>query len=596
MSDDSSSNVASDDDDGLSLLVSSFAQRRPAAAREAPTLSASDAKRANPFDSALHDVTTQSATGLGAKLAGTNDAADDLWLPTSRPWETSSARFCLAPTAESPSPTRVVQLELRRFACLNGLRQLFRDRCAALSLRTLPINALERWRFNCKWQEEEAASIAASNTAEEIAAGDALLPTGPPQRADATFAADLCRAGLQPAQAEQLVAGLRAASVQAATELAQMAAAAAASSSAASNLPSSAPEAALVQKRLPGGVRQLQWGGEDEASGDATAGGGDVCVKPSVRVTEATIEKLRALHARHSSCEADEDPTAAAAATATTATTATAFELRLFAVLLRYEAIGGAGFQAALGGSVFRELQTSLGVNFECFASPLNCYYGAYCSAFPDLDAPFGSRGSFARFSPKRGAYECNPPFVDVIIDACALQMIRLLETAQAAGEPLAFAVVLPGWADSKGYNALLAAPLLRRSLLVAAVDHGYIDGAQHARRRAYRESTYDTMLFLLQTDAHAAGHPIDDSAMKRLETTLAECTPTADGPALPAAATGCGSASEADGIAEATAASSTSKRDAPACLRAKDAQPARKRRRRGGKGGGGGASGARKW
>ena len=462
---------------------------------------------------------------------------------------------------------RGVQLELRRFACLSGLRQLFRERCAALSLRALPINALERWRFNCKWQEEEASA--------ENAAGDALLPTGPPQRADAAFVTDLCRAGLQPAQAEQLVAGVRAAAAHAAAELAEMAGDAATSSVA--DTSSSAPMAALVQKRLPGGVRQLQW-----ATGDATSDAG----APSVRVTEATIEKLRALHARHCSGEAEHSTDATAS---TNATAVNAFDLRLFALLLRYEAIGGAGFQAALGGCVFRELQAALGVNFECFASPLNCYYGAYCSAFPDLDAPFGSRGSFARFSPTRGAYECNPPFVDVIIDACALRMIRLLEKAQAAGEPLAFAVVLPGWADSKGYNALLAAaPLLRRSLLVAAADHGYVDGAQHARRRAYRESTYDTMLFLLQTDAHAAAHPIDDGAMKRLETALAECTPTADGPALPAAADcGTGSASGADvAAAGAAAVSSTSKRDAPACLRAKDSQP-RKRRRRGGKGGG---------
>eukprot|EP01049_Picozoa_sp_SAG25_P026551 SAG25_NODE_13285_length_269_cov_0.605882_2_plen_35_part_01 len=30
--------------------------------------------------------------------------------------------------------------------------------------------------------------------------------------------------------------------------------------------------------------------------------------------------------------------------------------------------------------------------DFELFASPLNCRYRRYCSAFRDTDAPFGSQ------------------------------------------------------------------------------------------------------------------------------------------------------------------------------------------------------------
>ena len=209
-----------------------------------------------------------------------------------------------------------------------------------------------------------------------------------------------------------------------------------------------------------------------------------------------------------------------------------------------------------------RGLQSALSVNFECFASPLNCYYGHFCSAFPDVDLPFGSRGSFANFVPTRGSFEANPPFVDGIIDASSDQMLQLLDTAQAASEPLCFAVVLPGWADSPGYNSLLRSPLLRRTLLIAAADHGYVDGAQHTRPRSYRAVQYDTRLFVLQSDAHAAAHPLDDGAMATLEKALAECTPKADGPPAPAEA------------------EASSKQDAPACLRAVNPR----KRRRGGK------------
>ena len=40
-----------------------------------------------------------------------------------------------------------------------------------------------------------------------------------------------------------------------------------------------------------------------------------------------------------------------------------------------------------------------------------------FCSAFADVDAPFGSCGDFfsARFA--EGSYEANPPFVPALID-----------------------------------------------------------------------------------------------------------------------------------------------------------------------------------
>jgi len=53
----------------------------------------------------------------------------------------------------------------------------------------------------------------------------------------------------------------------------------------------------------------------------------------------------------------------------------------------------GFGQQGALPVPVFECLNRVFGVTFECFASPLNCYFRQYCSAFPDTDGFFGSRG-----------------------------------------------------------------------------------------------------------------------------------------------------------------------------------------------------------
>merc|ERR1712226_1780843 len=113
----------------------------------------------------------------------------------------------------------------------------------------------------------------------------------------------------------------------------------------------------------------------------------------SARVPAACYAKLKALYGIHSSRGAG------------------SFKEALLVLLLRYQAIGGSGFQLALPTAAFETLVSHFGACAECFASPLNCWFGRFCSAFPDCDAPFGSLGSFQNFRPRRGAFQANPPF-----------------------------------------------------------------------------------------------------------------------------------------------------------------------------------------
>lgn len=74
------------------------------------------------------------------------------------------------------------------------------------------------------------------------------------------------------------------------------------------------------------------------------------------------------------------------------------FELflpRVWCLLKRYNAFlaNSEHTQAALPITVMECLNRMFGVTFECFASPLNCYFKQYCSAFADTDSYFGSRG-----------------------------------------------------------------------------------------------------------------------------------------------------------------------------------------------------------
>lgn len=54
-----------------------------------------------------------------------------------------------------------------------------------------------------------------------------------------------------------------------------------------------------------------------------------------------------------------------------------------------------------------------------------------------DVDGPFGSAGSFFRFSALHGSYEVNPPFVPAVMDAAAAHMLALLAAAEASNQVL---------------------------------------------------------------------------------------------------------------------------------------------------------------
>lgn len=91
-------------------------------------------------------------------------------------------------------------------------------------------------------------------------------------------------------------------------------------------------------------------------------------------------------------------------------------------------------------------------MGFELFASPLNASTQLYCSAHPDVDPLFGSCGDFFQFTPWRGSFEANPPFVEELLVA----MVRRIELSLCRSpEPLSFAVIVPKWDDAEGVKLL---------------------------------------------------------------------------------------------------------------------------------------------
>lgn len=191
------------------------------------------------------------------------------------------------------------------------------------------------------------------------------------------------------------------------------------------------------------------------------------------------------------------------------------FESALFSLLLRYDSLDGGGFQAALNEECFDVLLKEFDCKMECFASPLNCRYSRFCSAFLDTDVAFGSVGSFFDFSPRSGCFEANPPFIPKVIKRMADHMTALLN---AADGPLAFIVIIPAWQDTEGWQQLNASRFNQQHLLIPQKQHGYCEGKQQIRKTRWRIASFDTSVFFWQNSKATNKWPVTEKKLESLK------------------------------------------------------------------------------
>ncbi|XP_076039938.1 mRNA (2'-O-methyladenosine-N(6)-)-methyltransferase-like isoform X2 [Oratosquilla oratoria] len=180
----------------------------------------------------------------------------------------------------------------------------------------------------------------------------------------------------------------------------------------------------------------------------------------------------------------------------------------------------GHGTQGGLPVTVLECLNKMFGVTFECFASPLNCYFRQFCSAFPDTDSYFGSRGPILDFKPVCGSFEANPPFCEELMEAMVRHFEKLLSESH---EPLSFIVFVPEWREPAP-SALLhleASRFNRKQIVMLPFEHEYRHGFQHVMHKTevVLKSVHGTLVVWLQNDAgYARWGPTQDRVDALLE------------------------------------------------------------------------------
>ncbi|XP_014260004.1 phosphorylated CTD-interacting factor 1 [Cimex lectularius] len=195
---------------------------------------------------------------------------------------------------------------------------------------------------------------------------------------------------------------------------------------------------------------------------------------------------------------------------------------RVWMVLKRYNTyLGGShSTQTALPVSVFECLNKVFGVTFECFASPLNCYFKQYCSAFPDTDSYFGSRGPILDLKAVSGSFAANPPYCEELMEATVTHFERLLSDST---EALSFIFFIPEWRDptSQALLKLEASVFKRKQVVVPSYEHEYRHGFQHMlpKTEVNVKSAHGTVVIWLQNNAgFQLWGPVEDRVELLLE------------------------------------------------------------------------------
>ncbi|KAL1124160.1 hypothetical protein AAG570_001930 [Ranatra chinensis] len=198
------------------------------------------------------------------------------------------------------------------------------------------------------------------------------------------------------------------------------------------------------------------------------------------------------------------------------------FLMRAWILLKRYNTYmaNSHSTQTSLPITVLECLNQQFGVTFECFASPLNCYFRQYCSAFADTDSYFGSRGPILELKAVAGSFAAHPPYSEELMEAAVNHFERLLAESD---EALSFVVFIPEWRDPTpaALIKLEASPFKRRQVVVPNYEHEYRHGFQHVlpKSEVNLKSAHDTLVVWLQNDAgYLMWGPVEKKVVSLLE------------------------------------------------------------------------------
>ena len=118
----------------------------------------------------------------------------------------------------------------------------------------------------------------------------------------------------------------------------------------------------------------------------------------------------------------------------------------IWIILFRYQLLGSNNHQLGVKSNIMQQMNENYNLNFECFASSINCTFKYYCSVYQDVEQYFGSVGSFYNLIPKKGTFGMNPPYQKDIIESAIHKALGFLSDAKENKNDLTFIITIPIW------------------------------------------------------------------------------------------------------------------------------------------------------
>jgi hypothetical protein len=175
------------------------------------------------------------------------------------------------------------------------------------------------------------------------------------------------------------------------------------------------------------------------------------------------------------------------------------FLFYLFEYSFNYYLLDGKSLQWSIPQNVFDYL-TTLDLQGELFASPINHYHPFYFSLFW-VDTKFGSRGNFFTLSDPvvgrqmKGLYEVNPPFIEEIFTDSSNLLTEMLKESES---PLGFIYIMPQWENLFGYDFLKKSDYFLGEVLLEKNKHSYFQSSNNK----YILASFDTVILIIGNES----------------------------------------------------------------------------------------------
>ena len=123
-------------------------------------------------------------------------------------------------------------------------------------------------------------------------------------------------------------------------------------------------------------------------------------------------------------------------------------------IIYRYQLLGSNNHQLGVKSDIMKKMNIDYNLNYECFASSINCTFQNYSSIYYDIERFFGSFGSFFNLTPIKGTFGLNPPYQKGIIENSIIKALDHLDDAETNEKELTFIITIPIW-DNEGKKAM---------------------------------------------------------------------------------------------------------------------------------------------